>query len=417
MPVSDSQWVNPTQRLVNLRRRLSSEAGLPRPIGFPPSTDTRFPSLAVDIGFGSLADLDGVLINNLGDPWREGHEPRNSKEIERDVVTQFVGLFGGELDECWGYVTTGGTEGNQQGLWLAREHFPTGVLYLSDAAHYSVPKAAQQLRMSEDSVVIATDDRGEMNYGELTRAAAQHAGRPAIVVATVGTTMTEAVDDVGRIHDALDDARVGVRDRHIHVDGALSAVPLALDGGPIARLLSAPAHGAIRYDADSASISGHKFFGTPRPSGVALTRREHMDRVARAVDYIDGVDATFTGSRSGHSAVELWYALISIGVDGHRHRVAQSRALAAYLQERLVAEGWTSWRHPWAFTVVLEDAPPAIVDRWKLATSGSQSHIICVPGLFRADIDYFVYELGPRTDAAGDRQQAPAVGLLRAATA
>ncbi len=50
--------------------------------------------------------------------------------------------------------------------------------------------------------------------------------RPAVVVATAGTTMTEAVDSTARIAQILD--RHGVRDRHIHVDTALSGTPLAL---------------------------------------------------------------------------------------------------------------------------------------------------------------------------------------------
>jgi histidine decarboxylase len=63
----------------------------------------------------------------------------------------------------------GSTEGNQYGLWLAREHFPNGVVYWSSAAHFSVAKAARILGMSApaDSVVISTDERGEMDYDDL----------------------------------------------------------------------------------------------------------------------------------------------------------------------------------------------------------------------------------------------------------
>jgi histidine decarboxylase len=74
--------------------------------------------------------------------------------------------------------------------------------------------------MSSDSVIVPADDCGEMDYDALALAAEARADRPAIIVATVGTTMTEAVDDVARIHAALD--RAGVPSRHIHVDGALS---------------------------------------------------------------------------------------------------------------------------------------------------------------------------------------------------
>lgn len=394
------------QQLADLRQRLRPpEPAGPWPIGFPAGTD---------IDYRPLADLHEGIINNLGDPERDGREPRNSKAIERDLVGQLIRLFGGDVSSCWGYVTqAGSTEGNQYAMWLAREHLPNGVLYWSAAAHYSVPKAAHILGM--ESVIVVADDRGEMNYHDLARAAAARADRPAIVVATVGTTMTEAVDDIGRIHAALDEA--GVPARHIHVDGALSGVPLALDGGRISRLLSILPSGRARIDADSVCISGHKFFATPLICGVVLTRRQHVEGITRAVDYIDAFDATISGSRSGHSAVELWYALASIGLDGHRRRVAKCRALAAYVEQRLVAAGWRAWRHPHAFTVMLQSPEPALLTRWSLATSGGWSHIICVPGLTRSTIDAFLGELGTRPGNG----RAPALNqqcaVLRAATA
>jgi len=389
--------------LAELRRRLYPGPGLPHPIGFPAATD---------IDFRDLADLHNTIINNIGDPEKDGREPRNSKAIERAVVGQLIELFGGDLRDCWGYVTqAGSTEGNQFGLWLAREHFPTAALYFSAAAHYSVPKAARILRMSGDCVRVAADDSGEMDYDDLAKAVTARVDRPAIVVATVGTTMTEAVDDVARIHTALD--RAGVQSRHVHVDGALSGVPLALDGGPIARLLSRSETGAANYDADSVCISGHKFFATPHPNGVVLARREHVWRVSHAVDYVDGIDATWSGSRTGHNAVELWLAL-EVGLDGHRQRVARSRALAAYLHQRLVAAGWTAWRHPHAFTVMLESPPLTILNRWSLATSGGWSHVICVPGLSRGTIEHFLNELGTNPNAGHGRKIAPVIQGLAA---
>jgi len=391
----------PAAALADLDRRLHPP-GHP-PIGFPAATD---------IDYAVLAGLHTGIINNLGDPERRGREPRNSKRFEREVVAQLIALFGGNRSECWGYMTqAGSTEGNQYGLWLGRERFPTGMLYWSAAAHFSVSKAARMLGMDAESVVIPADDRGEMNYDELARAAAAGADRPAIVVATVGTTMTEAVDDVGRIHAALDAAGISDSGRHVHVDGALSGVPLALDGGPIARLLARPAAAGGRVDADSVCISGHKFFATPHINGVVLTRRRHAERVTRGVDYIDGLDATVSGSRSGHSAVELWYALKHVGWDGHRRRVEQSRSLAAYLERRLVAAGWTAWRHPQAFTVVLESPPGPLLTRWSLATSDAWSHIICVPGLTQPTIDDFLAELGTKPARSDDHF------VLRAASA
>lgn len=356
-----------------------------RSIGFPGATD---------IDFRVVQPFHDSMINNIGDPEYEGRESRHTKEMERAVVRDVLGLFGGDTGACWGYVTqSGSTEGNQFGMWLARERHPDAVLYHSVAAHYSVGKAARFLGMNADAVTVEVDARGEMRYDALARAASAHRHRPAVVVATVGTTMTEAVDDVARIHAALTEA--GVTRRHLHVDGALAGVPVALDGGPVAHLLAARGSGA-RTAADSVCVSGHKFFGTPHVSGVAMARREHVNRVARGIDYIDGLDGTISGSRSGHSVIELWYALNVIGLDGHRRRTAGARAVAAYTHDRLHAAGWETWRHDHAFTVMLHDPPTELLRRWALPVSDGWAHVLCAPGVGTPVIDAFLAELGPR---------------------
>jgi histidine decarboxylase len=135
-------------------------------------------------------------------------------------------------------------------------------------------------------------------------------------------------------------------------------------------------------------------FRYPTVPVVLLTRRTLRERVGRPVDYIGSVDSTIAGSRSGHAPLVLWYAICRQGVDGLRARADASRELADYAVRRLRAIGMSAWRHPSAFTVVLPAPPPEIADRWMLATSGGMSHIICMPGVTRAQIDAFVGELG-----------------------
>jgi histidine decarboxylase len=352
-------------------------------IGFPGATD---------IDYSAVQRFHKSIINNIGDPECNGRESRHAKGEERQVIEQVVGMFGGSVPGCWGYVTqAGSTEGNQWGLWLARERYPDGVVFYSSSAHYSITKAVQLLRMRDHAFEVPADALGEMDYGELVRTVRSRAlGRPAIVVATAGTTFTSAVDDVGQIHRALTEA--GVRDRHVHVDGALDGIHIALDGGPLSRLLSTGDRGP--GGGDSICVSGHKFLGTPHVTGIALARREHVLPVARPVDYIDGIDATISGSRSGQSVLELWYALNALTEDDHRWRAVQARELASYATSRLQAAGWQAWRHPHAFTVVLRQVPEELCSRWALPTQGDWSHIICTPGLDSVTIDRFLGELG-----------------------
>jgi histidine decarboxylase len=346
------------------------------------STSIGFPG-AVDIDYTPVLPLFTRLWNNVGDPSTPPGGSAHTKTLERAVIDWCADLMGLPRDDRWGYVTAGGTEGNLAALHTAQHRFPDGILYYTRAAHYSISKIADILGI--DAVVVDADDRGEMDYHHLAALVRRYADRPAVVAATAGTTMTEAIDDIRCIHAAL-----GPRSpdrRHIHVDAALCGVPLALDG-------------ALRCDSgsgiDSIAFSGHKFFGTPIPCGVVLMQ-DSTRRRGRHVAYTATLDTTIAGSRCGQAAALLWYAIATRGLEGHRARAHDAREVAAYAADRLTAIGWPAWRHPHAFTVVLRTPPPVVARKWLLATEGEQSHIVCMPGITRGQIDAFVTDLAAAT--------------------
>ncbi|MFG3423242.1 histidine decarboxylase [Micromonospora sp. NPDC048063] len=338
---------------------------------------------ATSIGFPGAVDLDqteimarlgGRLWNNIGDPGDPGGVA-HTRALERAVIAWVADILAMPTDDRWGYVTTGGTEGNLSALHAAHRRYPTARIYYSTAAHYSIPKSVEIL--GARGVVISARPDGEMDYAHLAAQVRKRRRWPAIVVATAGTTLTEAVDDSTRIRAVLDEYGVA---GHLHIDAALSGIPLALDG-------------QLRFDdAASIAISGHKFLGTPTPCGVVLIRdsaRRHGSHVA----YTDTVDTTITGSRCGLAAALLWHAIATHGREGHRWRASEARTLAAYAVYQLTAAGWPAWRHPHAFTVVLPTPPEPVRKKWLLATDGDTSHIICMPGITRGQIDAFVADV------------------------
>ena len=354
------------------------EEARPTLIGFPAATDF--------VDFTLLTHLvSGQLLNNVGDPWEEGIYPNHTKDMERGVVGILADLLRAPADDRWGYVTTGATEGNLYALYLARQLHPDAIVYHSSAAHYSVPKAVHLLGMQ--SIVVRANDTGEIDYSDLADQARRHRDQPVAIVATIGTTLTEAVDDVHRISTILDAA--GIQNRYVHADAALAGIPLALLD-PAARPGFDFADGA-----DSVIVSGHKFVGMPFTCGVVVVKRSlRSAAVARSVAYIGGRDATITGSRNGHAPLLLWCALDGHGTDGLRRRAEAARELAAYTQTKLARLGWESFRNPFAMTVVLKTPPAAVTERWPLPSAGGWSHIICMPGVKRSQIDRFIQELG-----------------------
>jgi histidine decarboxylase len=341
-------------------------------------TNIGFPC-AVDIDYRPLGPLLGVLLNNLGDPWTDGIQPMHAKGIEREVLDFFANLFRAPQD--WtGYVTSGGTEGIHYGLWLGRTRLPNAIAYHSAAAHYSVAKAEHLLGLP--SVTVATLPNGEIDYADLELQASRWRSRPAIITANIGTTMTEAVDDVHRIHQALDTA--GITHRYVHSDAALAGVPLAVTA-------NRPAFD-LADGADSISISGHKFFGTPLVCGVVLARRG-LDDLPTAIRYTGAPDTSISGSRTGLGAVMLAHALDTLGTAGLSERTHRARDVATYTCRRLRHIGWPHWRNPGAFTVMLGEPPDAIGTRWRLPSTAGWSHLICMPGVTTRQIDGFVDDL------------------------
>jgi histidine decarboxylase len=124
------------------------------------------------------------------------------------------------------------------------------------------------------------------------------------------------------------------------------------------------------------------------------------------------VDATIAGSRSGHTVLQLWWALRSLDLTAHRRRAERARAVAAYAVRRLNERGWEAWRHDHAFTVVIKSPSPRMIERWSLANEEGWSHIVCVPGVPVEVIDRFVDEVTAQSPDI-DAEPTPVVSRRR----
>lgn len=360
------------------------------------ATNIGFPA-ATDLDLGALAPFLRFMVNNLGDPGTDGAYPIHTKAQEREAVTTIADLLRAPAGDRWGYVTGGASEGTEHALHLARTRHPDAIAYHSSAAHHCIPQAIDRLGIP--SVIVRADDRGEIDYDDLLHVIDQHRHRPAVVIANIGTAVTEAVDDVRRVTAILD--RAAVTRRWVHADAALSGIPLAL-------LDPARRPGFDFADgADSVVASGHKFLGSPIPYGVLIVRDSLRPDGGRPATYTGSPNTTLTNSRSGLAALILWYTLRS-----HGHQLAQRardcRDLADYTVRQLTGIGIPAWRHPHAFTVVFPTPPAAITDRWVLADTGGISHVMCMPGVTRAHIDRLVTDLtatGPGAPPAPPRNR------------
>ncbi|MGE5521464.1 MAG: aminotransferase class I/II-fold pyridoxal phosphate-dependent enzyme, partial [Candidatus Dadabacteria bacterium] len=170
---------------------------------------------AIDFDYSELYPLLQFSLNNIGDPYVASFD-MHTKAFEQEVIQFFAELFNAPQNNHWGYVTAGGSEGNLYALYLARELFPHGMVYYSEATHYSVQKNVHLLNM--DSIVIRCQDNGEMDYDDLKETIQLQRHRPAIILANIGTTMTEAKDNVPEIKRIL--KKFAIKSSYIHCDAA-----------------------------------------------------------------------------------------------------------------------------------------------------------------------------------------------------
>ncbi|PKH52693.1 histidine decarboxylase [Tenacibaculum sp. Bg11-29] len=334
-----------------------------------------------DFDYSALNEFFKFPINNLGDPFEQGTYRVQTHEMEREVVAFFAKLFRANPKDFWGYVTNGGSESNLYGLYLARELFPKAIVYYSESTHYSIRKNIHLLNIP--SIVIKSQENGEIDYDDFENTVRMNRHKPVIVLATFGTTMKEAKDDVSKIKRIL--SSLAIQDNYIHCDAALAG-----SYGPFMKP-------KLPFDfidgADSISISGHKFIGSPIPTGVLMAKRSNRDRIAKGISYIGSSDTTITGSRNGHSPLFLWYALKKLGIKGLQKRYKDSLEVAEYCENELKNIGIKAWRNPNAITVVLPKMPKSIKDKWQLATEGDIAHVICMPNVTKNQIDNFINDV------------------------
>lgn len=255
---------------------------------------------------------------NMGDP-----ESYPASRAAFEYVARVLGesLFPGS--RLHPTPTSGGTEGNILGLYLARTLGHRRVVY-SETAHYSVEKAARILGMG--SLRIPARRGYEFDLETLESVL----GEGDVVVATLGTTETGYVDPLREI------ARLAAeRGALVHVDAAYA--------GPIVRFL-APEKLVERLDSTvvTAVVDAHKVLNTPYHAGVIYAGSEELaGELSFEAPYIpSGYQPGLLGSRAGAPYVAAAAALEGLGgVEGLRRLAERLMETARLLYGELVERG------------------------------------------------------------------------------
>ena len=334
-----------------------------------------------EFDYSALFPFLSYPINNVGDPFVESNYHLNSQQFEREVIQFFIELTHASQHETWGYVTNGGTEGNMYGIYLARETFPNGLVYYSEATHYSVPKILRMVHAR--NIMIRSQENGEIDYQDLAETIRIHRDVPPIIFANIGTTMTGAVDNLDKIKLIMHD--LTIKQYYIHCDAAL--------GGMILPFVDNPQPFDFSAGIDSIAISGHKMIGSPIPCGLALAKKAHVDRISRAVEYVGSYDTTVTGSRNGITPLFLWYAINTKGRKGFRRMIQHCLKMADYTLAAFHQIGIKAWCNPNSITVVFPRQAEQVMKQWQIAMHDNLAHIITMPHVRTRQVDALIADI------------------------
>lgn len=341
-------------------------------LGYPINTNNDYSPLYKFFDFSLI---------NLGDPFVSSSWNINAENFEVEDLKFFAKLYKMPKNDFWGYLTSGGTEGNLYGIFVGRQLYPKGLLYFSKDTHYSISKIARLLRIQP--VLVESQKSGEIDYADLEKKILQHKDLPVILNLNLGTTIKGAVDNVEKVVEIL--KRNKIKDFYIHCDAALMGMMLPFLKGAKKADFTMPI--------GSVAISGHKFIGTHMPVGIVLARRQFVRKIETPIEYIGSVDSTITGCRNGHTPLFLWYAIQTRGMKGFAKEAQACVANAKYLASELKKINWPAYLNDHSNIVYFKKPTSEIAKKWQLAISDDFAHVLVMQPVTKKRIDAFVKDI------------------------
>tara|TARA_Y100001978_G_C23657399_1_gene416762 strand:- start:100 stop:1338 length:1239 start_codon:yes stop_codon:yes gene_type:complete len=246
---------------------------------------------------------------------------RGTQKIEVELIRMISEeIMRAEARSIDGYVAPGGTEANIQALWIYRNYYQKEfgakasevAVVFSDDSHYSFYKGANLLGIRALNVPVGEQDR--MIKDDALQAVLEQAKvdgiKYFIAIANMSTTMFGSVDDPDQIADVFESMDLPYK---MHVDGAFGGFIY-----PFTNPNSKLHFGNPRIN--SMTVDAHKMLMAPYGTGVFMIRKDWIQYAATSeASYVQGLDYTMVGSRSGAQAVSIWMILMTHGPKGWKN--------------------------------------------------------------------------------------------------
>lgn len=370
------------KKLTNDERKIRIEKALHDNVNFSKDTSLGYPASKLDSRvFNDDAPFlkDAPILqtyvanpNNIGCHTFGTSEKafNGTHEIEREVLNVIaVDIFKAEPNGFDGYISPGGTEANIQAIWMFRNYFMNHfeakgqeiAIVASEDTHYSIPKASNLLQLDWLKIPVDFDTRAidKMQLERIILEAQKQGKKYFIAVSNMGTTMFGSVDNPEDYIQVFEKYHLQYR---LHIDGAYGGFVYPFSNQQSEINFSNPKISSITIDA-------HKMLQAPYGTGVFICRKGYIENVlTKEAEYVEGMDLTLCGSRSGANAVAVWMILFTYGPNGWFEKVSVLQMRTQFLCNQLDMMNIQYFREPFMniVTIKAEYIPQAVAEKYDL---------------------------------------------------
>ncbi len=247
-----------------------------------------------EIAWAAYALASSINPNNHA---LDGGPP--SSEMEKEIMLMLAKFFG-YGDTFLGHLTSSGTIGNLEALWIARKLHPTKKVAFSTNAHYTHGRMCEVLGIESETIPITPD--GKFDFATI------EASEIGTLVVTLGTT------GLGEV-EPLDQALAWAREHNIriHIDSAYGGFFRCLKDSDLIDGTS----WKLMQEADSIVVDPHKHGLQPYGCGAVIFKDPAVGRFYKhdspytyfTSDDLHLGEISLECSRAGAAAVAFWATL------------------------------------------------------------------------------------------------------------
>jgi glutamate/tyrosine decarboxylase-like PLP-dependent enzyme len=290
---------------------------------------------------------------------------KGTHELEKEVLNVLaVDVFKSKSNEFDGYISPGGTEANIQAIWMYRNFFMYKkeakleeiVILASEDTHYSIPKGANLLQLDWLKIPVSFENRviDKTALEEIIVKAKNNGKKYFIVISNMGTTMFGSVDNPEDYSSVLEKHNL---DFKLHIDGAYGGFvyPFSNENSTI--------------NISSITIDAHKMLQAPYGTGIFICRKSLIENVlTKEAQYVEGMDLTLCGSRSGANAIAVWMILFTYGPHKWFEKISVLHMRTQFLCNELDKLNIKYFREPFMniVTIHAEFIPREIAEKFDL---------------------------------------------------